>query len=173
MRFNLTIDGRDHEIELEIGKAVTIRADGETFHAIVERTDEGVWVVVGGNKYKVDITDSQVLVDGHRHHIQVRNLRRGRPSWSHEAVVKGEDEEKKPADKIVSKEGVVHPPMPGRVISIKVKVGDSVKIGSPLMVLEAMKMQNEIASPRDGKVVEIKTSEGSLVDVGDVLVLIQ
>jgi hypothetical protein len=41
MRFNLTIDGRDHEIELEIGKAVTVRSDGETFHAIVERTDEG------------------------------------------------------------------------------------------------------------------------------------
>jgi biotin carboxyl carrier protein len=87
--------------------------------------------------------------------------------------MKGEDEEKKPADKIVSKEGMVHPPMPGRVISIKVKVGDSVKVGSPLMVLEAMKMQNEIASPREGKVVEIRTSEGSLVDVGDVLVLIQ
>jgi biotin carboxyl carrier protein len=151
MRFNLTIDGRDHEIELEIGKAVTVRSDGETFHAIVERTDEGVWVVVGGSKYKVDISDSQVLVDGQKHHIEVRNLRR----------------------KIVSKEGMVHPPMPGRVISIKVKVGDSVKVGSPLMVLEAMKMQNEIASPREGKVVEIRTSEGSLVDVGDVLVLIQ
>jgi biotin carboxyl carrier protein len=173
MRFNLTIDGRDHEIELEIGKAVTVRADGETFQAIVERTDEGVWVVVGGNKYRVDITDSQVMVDGQKHHIQVKNLRRGRPSWSHAAKVKGEDEEKKPEDKIVSREGVVHPPMPGRVISIKVKVGDSVRTGTPLLLLEAMKMQNEIASPRDGKVVEIRTSEGSLVDVGDVLVLIQ
>jgi biotin carboxyl carrier protein len=173
MRFNLTIDGRDHEIELEIGKAVTVRADGETYQAIVERTDEGIWVVVGGNKYKVDITDTQVLVDGQKHHIQVKNLRRGRPSWSHAADVKGEDKEKKPADEIVSMEGVVHPPMPGRVISIKVKVGDSVRIGTPLLLLEAMKMQNEIASPREGKVVEIRTSEGSLVDVGDVLVLIQ
>jgi biotin carboxyl carrier protein len=173
MRFNLTIDGRDHEIELEIGKAVTVMADGETFHAIVERTNEGIWVVVGGTKYKVDITDTQVLVDGQKHHIQVKNLRRGRPSWSHGADMKGEDEEKKPADKIVSIEGVVHPPMPGRVISIKVKVGDSVKTGSPLLVLEAMKMQNEIVSPREGKVVEIRTSEGSLVDVDDVLVLIQ
>ncbi|MEE9116314.1 MAG: biotin/lipoyl-containing protein [Thermoplasmata archaeon] len=173
MRFNLIIDGRDHEVELEIGKAVTVKADGETFHAIVERTEKGVWVVVGGNKYKVDISDSQVLVNGQKHHIQVRNLRRGRPSWSHKALVKGEDEEKKPGDKIVNKEGMVHPPMPGRVVSIKVKVGDSVNVGSPLLVLEAMKMQNEIVSTRDGKIVEIRTSEGSLVDLGDVLVLIQ
>ncbi|MEE9224418.1 MAG: biotin/lipoyl-containing protein [Thermoplasmata archaeon] len=173
MRFNLIIDGRDHEVELEIGKAVTVKADGETFHAIVEKTEKGVWVVVGGNKYKIDISDSQVLVDGQKHHIQVRNLRRGRPSWSHKTVVKGEDEEKEPGDKNVNKEGMVHPPMPGRVVSIKVKVGDSVKMGSPLLVLEAMKMQNEISSPREGKVVEIRTSEGSLVDVGDVLLIIQ
>jgi pyruvate carboxylase subunit B len=173
MRFNLIIDGRDHEVELEIGKAVTVKADGETFQAVVERSDKGLWVVLGGNKYKVDISDSQVLVDGQKHHIQVKNLRRGRPSWSYGSEESGEVEEKGPADGIAVKEGVVHPPMPGRVISIKVKEGDSVKVGSPILVLEAMKMQNEIASPIEGKVVEIRTSEGSLVDVGDVLVLIQ
>jgi len=62
--------------------------------------------------------------------------------------------------------------MPGRVISIKVKEGDSVKIGSPLLVLEAMKMQNEVISNLDGVVREIRVSEGDLVESGDVLVVI-
>ena len=69
-------------------------------------------------------------------------------------------------------EGIIHPPMPGRVISIKVKEGDSVKIGSPLLVLEAMKMQNEVISNLDGVVREIRVSEGDLVESGDVLVVI-
>ena len=62
--------------------------------------------------------------------------------------------------------------MPGRVVSIKVKEGDSVKTGSPILVLEAMKMQNEVISNIDGVVREIRVSEGDLVESGDVLVVI-
>ena len=69
-------------------------------------------------------------------------------------------------------EGMIHPPMPGRVISIKVKEGDSVKMGSPLLVLEAMKMQNEIVSNIDGVVREIRVSEGDLVESSEVLIVI-
>lgn len=173
MRFDLIIDGRPHNVELEIGKLVTVNTDGETFQAMVERTSDGLWVVLGGNKYKIGIGRSQISIDGVRHHVEVDNFRRGRPSWYYGREVEGEGEARKPVDKIARTEGMIYPPMPGRVISIKVKSGDSVVVGTPLLVLEAMKMQNEISSPLDGKVVEVKTSEGSLVDVGDVLILIQ
>lgn len=173
MRFDLIVDGKAHDVELEIGKLVTVNTGGESYHVMVERTDEGMWVVLGGNKYKVDIEKSHILVDGRKHNVEVRNFRRGRPSWYYAKESADEAEAKASVDKIARTEGMIHPPMPGRVISIKVKEGDSVTVGTPLLLLEAMKMQNEISSPIDGKVVEITVSEGSLVDVGDMLILIQ
>jgi biotin carboxyl carrier protein len=70
-------------------------------------------------------------------------------------------------------EGVVVAPMAGRIISIKVKKGDSVKTGDALCVLEAMKMENEIASLKNGVVEDIMVEEGKAVNEGDVLMLIK
>jgi pyruvate carboxylase subunit B len=63
--------------------------------------------------------------------------------------------------------------MAGRIISIKVKKGDQVKVGSVLCVLEAMKMENEIASPKNGVVEDVKVQEGKAVNEGDVLMMIK
>ena len=60
-------------------------------------------------------------------------------------------------------------PMPGNIVKINVNVGDAVKSGTVLCVLEAMKMENEIKSPADGIVASINTSKGSSVNSGDVL----
>ncbi len=94
------------------------------------------------------------------------------PSWSYATEEAGDLEVGKPAHKISGGEGVIHPPMPGRVVSVKVKEGDAVKMGSPILVLEAMKMQNEIVSNMDGVVREIRIKEGDLVESQDVLVVI-
>jgi biotin carboxyl carrier protein len=69
----------------------------------------------------------------------------------------------KPPPSKVAAEEVVTSPMPGTVISIKVKVGDMVKTGHVLLILESMKIQNEIPSPREGKIKEIHVSEGKSV----------
>ena len=61
-------------------------------------------------------------------------------------------------------------PMPGTIVGINVKVGDSFKRGQVLLVLEAMKMENEILAPRDGRVVNVNTQKGSSVNSGDVLI---
>lgn len=61
-------------------------------------------------------------------------------------------------------------PMPGTIVGVNVKVGDSFKRGQVLIVLEAMKMENEILAPRDGRVVAINTTKGSSVNSGDVLI---
>lgn len=63
-------------------------------------------------------------------------------------------------------------PMPGTIVSVKVNVGDTVKNGDLVAVLEAMKMENEIFSNADGKVVGISVSAGDSVNTGDVLVSI-
>ncbi len=64
-------------------------------------------------------------------------------------------------------------PIPGTILSINVNAGDTVQEGQVLMILEAMKMENEIMAPRAGKVVSINTTKGSAVESGTLLCVIQ
>ena len=64
-------------------------------------------------------------------------------------------------------------PMPGTILSVNVAAGDAVKRGQVLMILEAMKMENEIMCPCDGKVASVNTSKGSAVESGTLLCVIQ
>ena len=66
----------------------------------------------------------------------------------------------------------VSAPMPGKVLEIKVKAGDAVKSGDVLMILEAMKMQNEIMAPADGTVSDVRVSAGQTVSTGDVMIVL-
>ncbi len=63
----------------------------------------------------------------------------------------------------------VSAPMPGKILDIRVSAGQAVKRGDVLMILEAMKMENEIVSPQDGTVAGIQVSVGSAVEAGDTL----
>lgn len=69
-------------------------------------------------------------------------------------------------------EGTVTAPMPGTIIDIDVNVGDAVTRGQKLLVLEAMKMENEIVAPHDGTVSEICVQAGALVNAGDAVVIL-
>ena len=76
-----------------------------------------------------------------------------------------------PAPSALSATGVVQvkAPMPGTLLSFKVAAGQAVKRGEVILILEAMKMENEIAAPSDGIVTAICVSEGASVSAGDVL----
>ena len=63
-------------------------------------------------------------------------------------------------------------PMPGNILKVNVNVGDAVKEGQVLVVLEAMKMENEIMAPKNGTVTQVVVSKGSTVDTGAALVVI-
>ena len=63
-------------------------------------------------------------------------------------------------------------PMPGTILSVNVSAGDTVKKGQVLMILEAMKMENEIMSPCDGKVVSVSVAKGAAVESGTLLCVI-
>ena len=78
-----------------------------------------------------------------------------------------------PAPQAVSTEGTtISSPMPGSIISIAVSVGQAVKSGDVLIVLEAMKMENDIVAPCDGTVKQLLVSKGSTVNTDDVLIVI-
>lgn len=77
-----------------------------------------------------------------------------------------------PAPVALSDGEPVNAPMPGNILRIDVKEGDKVKAGQTLLILEAMKMENEIAAPKDGTVVQIATSKGSVVETGTPLIVL-
>lgn len=70
-------------------------------------------------------------------------------------------------------EGAMPSPMPGVILRVLVNVGDQVKQNQPLMILEAMKMENEVVASCDGVVAGIHVTEGKTVNAGDALITIQ
>jgi len=75
--------------------------------------------------------------------------------------------------KKMAEEGAVIAPMAGKIVSVRVKEGDSVKLGDVLCILEAMKMENEITAPKTGTVQSITISEGMGVSEGDIILTIK
>ena len=68
---------------------------------------------------------------------------------------------------------MINSPMPGNILDVKVAPGDSVKSGQILLILEAMKMENEIVSPRDGVIASVHVRKGDTVDSGTPMVSLQ
>jgi len=64
----------------------------------------------------------------------------------------------------------INSPMPGSILKVNVAKGDTVKKGQSLLILEAMKMENDIKAPADGKVIEVKVSQGDCVTLGQTLI---
>ena len=78
-----------------------------------------------------------------------------------------------PAAPVVTGSGeAVNAPMPGNILKVNVAAGQAVKSGTVLVVLEAMKMENEIMAPKDGTVTQVLVQKGSTVDTGAPLVVI-
>ena len=78
-----------------------------------------------------------------------------------------------PAAPVVTGDGeAVVAPMPGTILKVNVQNGQAVKAGTVLVVLEAMKMENEIMAPKDGTITQVAVQKGASVDTGDVLAVI-
>ncbi len=77
-----------------------------------------------------------------------------------------------PAAVVTGAGEAVNTPMPGTILQVLVSAGQAVKKGDVLVVLEAMKMENEITSPKDGTVTQVAAQQGTTVDTGALLVVI-
>jgi biotin carboxyl carrier protein len=74
--------------------------------------------------------------------------------------------------KVVTAGEKIECPIPGTVLKVNVNVGDNVKKGQVMFILEAMKMENEIMAPRDGNIVEVNVAKGASVNTADILAVI-
>ena len=77
-----------------------------------------------------------------------------------------------PAAPVLAGGEALKSPMPGSVVTIKAAVGQQVKKGDVLLILEAMKMENEIAAPRDATIVQVVVKQGATVNTGDPLLIL-
>jgi biotin carboxyl carrier protein len=164
MKLSLTIDGADDEIDiLAPAPATRFRfRDGIERCADVEMAEPGVYsILIDGRSYEARVEETPsalvVVLDGRRFEIEVRDPRR----LSRKSGRAGAD-------------GVqtVAAPMPGKIVRVLATVGDAVTAGQGLLVVEAMKMQNEMKAPRAGKVLSISAREGATVAAGEVLATI-
>jgi biotin carboxyl carrier protein len=135
-----------------------------------ERSRDGV-VRVGGRV--ANLANGTIEVDGRSTAVQLN--RSPDAWWVHGPWGDVEVTERSPfpSTEIEEASGSLHAPMPGSVVSVDVAVGDEVKKGQTLVVLEAMKMEHPIGSPDDGVVSEIKVSAGDQVERGALLVVVE
>ena len=166
MRFEVLVDGQPHQVELErTAKGYQAVVDGEPLALDVVMTARDVLSIIHeGRHYEAKreyslLGETHVIVGSERFATEVRDprsLRSRRGAQSGEAG---------PA-KILA-------PMPGKIVRILAAEGDAIEAGQGIVVVEAMKMQNEIKSPKDGRVQKILTAEGSTVNAGDALAVIE
>lgn len=124
-----------------------------------------IWVTVNGERFLVQVEDLHqrpvvAFVDGSRFEVEIEE---GTPG-------SGEADNRSPEGTLpaipAGASCEVTAPMPGDIIQIHVKVGQMVKAGDPLCVLDAMKMKNTIHAPQDGGITEVSISEGQSVEYG-------
>jgi biotin carboxyl carrier protein len=164
MLYDVTIDGKSYRLELN-------RADGRwscyldgrnlEVDAVLVRPDV-LSLRIGNSAYEVKSErmagDLHLCVGSTRFAVEVRDPRslRGRSRATDDHGPK----------KIIAS-------MPGKVVRLLVREGDEVEAGAGVVVVEAMKMQNEIKSPKKGTVQKILATEGSAVNAGDVLLIVE
>ncbi len=151
MKLSVTIAGSTHEIDLEaLGAQITA-------------VEPGVYsVLLEGRSYEARTEPGEdgvvVFIDGHRFEAEIRDPRR----WSRRGARQGAEGSVK-----------VTAPMPGKVVRLLVASGDEVTAGQGLLVVEAMKMQNELKSPKAGRVASLHAQQGETVSAGEVLAVIE
>ncbi len=170
--YKVKLDERPYEVDVEMldeGGLLVITVGDQSFTMKPTLDDEGNWTVNDtsvdyavkilkklGKAVTLEINGEERLVEWERVKKQetVKSSAGGAPSGS----------------KVT---GGVYPPMPGKITELKVKVGDSVKKGATICILEAMKMFNELKTGTSGTVKKVNVEVGSMVTPDDLLVLIE
>ena len=163
--------------------------EGEEVALEVRREGARVWAEVGGRRYELEAREvgagEYLLIQGGR----VYECRAGAESGAggrgslrvtvgarEYGVTLTDPKRLRGAGAAAGEQGgraQIKAPMPGKVVRVLVEAGQAVEAGQSVVVVEAMKMQNELKSPKSGTVAELRAAPGSTVNAGDVLAVIE
>ena len=160
MKRRVTVNGRSGSIEIEGSRLRYQREDGVVIEGEFSLEGSSVLsVLFGGRSYRVSKgAGKEIWVNGRLLSMEVFDPRDLRPGQGTSAN-QGRQE--------------IAASMPGKVIRVLVAAGDAVEEGQGLVVVEAMKMQNEMKSPKAGRVVELRTQPDATVGAGEILVVVE
>ncbi len=168
--FRIQVNGRTYTVSVEQAGKGKVRAtlSNEVYESESVRNDGiSTWVVRSSRDAVRAHTKSS---HGHKVDVWLAGL-----PFPTSVEVVGVGGYTLPVEAVMEKRvgGEIRALMPGRITSILVKEGDSVEAGSPLLILEAMKMQNEIVSPISGRVKKIQVQEGVAVKKDAILIVLE
>ena len=165
MKFEVRVAEKTHRVELEKDHgAWRVTLDGASIDADVKEVEPGVFsVLLRGASHEVRVTpqgDGTLTLQTGHHEFAAEVLDPSAWRGRRHAGIEAEGRQQ------------ITAPMPGKVVRVLVQAGDAVEAGQGLIVVEAMKMQNEIRSPKTGTVERLVAKEGEPVNAGDVLVVV-
>jgi acetyl/propionyl-CoA carboxylase alpha subunit len=150
----------------EVGESVyELTVDGKTSRVDASKSGRMIYSVIeGGHQYEAILEERgphgfDVLIAGRLFHLAATDERHKLLSQASKVQAEGKQ--------------TITAQMPGKIVKLAVALGDTVAEGQGLVVIEAMKMENEIPSPIDGVVVEIGVREGEAVEMGATLLVVE
>jgi len=163
MAYIIKIEDKEFKGDItKAGNGFKVLLDGKEVYVEIAQSDKDkITLIIDNKPYQIFLdSDNTLNINGELYNFEVID----------EQVVKLL---KSGAETTHKKETIVTAPMPGLVIEIEVKEGDTVKKGQGLLIIEAMKMQNEFKAPRDGIVKKILVQKGQTVNSKDTLIIIE
>jgi biotin carboxyl carrier protein len=142
------VNGQPHNIDFRTidGSALySLLLDNSSWEALIDRNGDEYRVLIGGELHVVTVQDERTR--------KMAKVEKSQDAHAGEAIIKA--------------------PMPGMVREVQVNVGDSVVVKQGVLILEAMKMQNELRTPKAGTVKEIRVKPGDKVEQGQVLLIVK
>jgi biotin carboxyl carrier protein len=168
MKIRAEVGGKNHEIAIQrVDENVSALIDDRQYELHVHDVGDGEYLLAQGySVYNCRIETTQkhaneleVSIHGSSYKIKLIDPKRLRSSQT------DADHDRGSAQLVA--------PMPGKVVRVLVEAGAHVQAGAGIVVVEAMKMQNEMKSPKTGIIVELKTAAGATVNAGDVLAVVE
>ncbi len=165
MKLAITISGKTLDVEFnQSGNTATLTHNQQHHEAQISAPEPGLFTLLLNQRVYRCVLDvlpngqTEVVVNGRRFPVSVRD-KKHRQANVGSAAADGK--------------AVLVAPMPGKVVRVMCAVGDAVEANQSLLVVEAMKMQNEVQTPKAGKVVELKVAEGQTVNAGETMIVVE